>query len=103
MLPGSASRREAFHASGKTHAGPGPSGASAIPSGKCSPHQDPRILGSVVLRNCLPGEAGLSLSHYQTHSELMLVLPGPLGRGFLILPGGNSFARIVCVALHLCK
>ena len=51
----------------------------------------------------LPGEAGLSLSHYQTHSELMLVLPGPLGRGFLILPGGNSFARIVCVALHLCK
>ena len=85
VLPGSTSRREAFHASGKTHAGPGPSGAIAIPSGKCSPHQYPRILGSVVLPNCLPGEAGLSLSHAQTFSELVLVLPGPLGRGFLVL------------------
>lgn len=95
VLLGSTSRREAFHASGKTHAGPGPSGAIAIPSGKCSPHQCSRILGSVVLPNCLPGEARLSLSHAQTYSELVLVLPGPLGRGFLVLPRGNRFARIV--------
>lgn len=52
---------------------------SGTPRATLSPlgtvHTRTRKDSQVVLPNCLPGEAGLSLSSLQMHSELMLVLP----------------------------